>query len=51
MSERFSEKQKHYIDHQKIHADETSNQREHIAKFFIFFDIIFILQCEFIEDV
>ena len=51
MNERFSEKQKYYIDHRKINANETSGQREHIAKFFIFFDIIFILQCEFIENV
>ena len=51
MNERFSEKQKYYINHREIHADETSNQREHIAELFIFFDIIFVLQCEFIEDV
>ena len=43
MNEEFSEKQKYYIDHRKIHADETSSQREHIAKFFIFFNIIFVL--------
>ena len=51
INERFSEKQKHYIDHRKIHANETLNQREHIAKFFIFFNIIFILQYKFIENV
>ena len=51
MSEEFFEEQKYYIDHRKIHANETSNQCEHIAKFFILFDIIFVLQCEFIEDV
>ena len=51
MSEKFSEKQKYYINHREIHANETLNQREHIVKFFIFFDIIFVLQCEFIENV
>ena len=43
MSERFFKEQKHHINHQKIHVNETSNQRKHIAKFFTFFDIIFVL--------
>ena len=51
MNEKFSEKQKDYINHRKIYANKTSSQRKHIAKFFIFFDIIFILQREFIENV
>ena len=51
MNEKFSEKQKHHINHREIYADETLNQREYIAKLFSFFDIIFILQCEFIENV
>ena len=51
MNEKLFEKQKYYINHRKIHADETLNQREHIAKFFTFFDIIFVLQCEFIENI
>ena len=49
MNERFSEKQKYYINHQKIHADETLSQREHIAKLFILLNIIFVLQYEFIK--
>ena len=51
MNKKFLEEQKHHIDHRKIHADETSNQREHIARFFTFFNIILVLQCEFTENV
>ena len=51
MNEKFSEEQKHHINHRKIYAGGTLNQREHITEFFILFDIIFVLQCEFIEDV
>ena len=51
MSKRFFEEQKYYINYREIHADETSNQHEHIAKFFTFFNFIFVLQCEFIKDV
>ena len=43
MNEKFFEKQKHHIDHREVHADETLNQREHIAKFFTFFNIISVL--------
>ena len=43
MSKIFSEKQKYYIDYRKIHADETLNQRKHIAEFFILLNIIFVL--------
>ena len=51
MNERFFKKQKYYINYRKVHAGETSSQREYIVKFFIFFDILFVLQCEFIKDV
>ena len=51
MNEKFSEKQKHHIDHRKIHTSKTSNQREHIAELFILFDIISVLQCESTENV
>ena len=51
MNEKLSKKQKHHINHQEIHANKTLNQGKHIAKLFIFFDIIFVLQCEFIENV
>ena len=43
MNEKFFEKQKYDIDHRKLHDDETQNQREHIAKFIIFLDVIFVL--------
>ena len=43
INEKFSEKQKYHIDHRKIYAGETLNQRKHIAEFFILFDIIFVL--------
>ena len=43
MSEEFSEKQKHDINYQKSHNDETQNQRKHIAKLIILFDVIFVL--------
>ena len=49
MNEEFSEKQKHDIDYQKSHNDETQNQRKHIAKFIIFFNVVFVLQREFIK--
>ena len=49
MSKKFSKKQKHNIDYKELHDDETQNQRKHIAKIIIFFDIVFVLQCEFIE--
>ena len=43
MNEKLFEKQKHDIDYQKSHDDETQNQRKHITKFIIFFDVVFIL--------
>ena len=51
MNERFFKEQKYYIDYRKIHISGKSSQREHITKFFTFFNIIFVLQCEFIENV
>ena len=49
MNEEFFEKQKHDIDYWKSHDDEMQNQRKHIAKFIILFDVVFILQREFAE--
>ena len=49
MNEELSEKQKHDIDYQKLHDDGTQSQRKHITKFIIFFDVVFVLQREFIK--
>ena len=49
MNEKFSEKQKHNINYRKSHDDEAQSQRKHIVKFIIFFDVVFVLQREFIE--
>ena len=49
MNEEFFEEQKHDINYRKLHDDETQNQRKHIAKFIIFFNVVFILQCEFVK--
>ena len=49
MNEELSEEQKHNINYQKLHDDETQNQRKHIAKFIIFFNVMFVLQREFVE--
>ena len=49
MSKKFFEKQKHDIDHWRSHDDEAQNQREHIAEIIIFFNVVFVLQCEFVE--
>ena len=49
MSEKLFKKQKHDIDYQKLYNDETQNQRKHIAKLIILFDVIFVLQREFVE--
>ena len=49
MSEKFFKKQKHDIDHRRSYDDKMQNQREHIAIFIAFFDVIFVLQREFIE--
>ena len=49
MSEKFSEKQKHDIDYRKSHDDEAQNQRKYIAKFIIFFDVVFVLQRELVK--
>ena len=49
MNEELSEEQKHDIDYRKSYNDKTQNQRKHIAKFIIFFDIVFVLQREFIK--
>ena len=46
MSEKFSEKQKYNIDYKRSHDDKTQNQRKYIAKFIVFFYILFILQRE-----
>ena len=43
MNEKLFEKQKHDIDYQKSYNDETQNQRKYIAKFIIFFNIVFVL--------
>ena len=49
MNEKLFEEQKHDINYWKSHNDETQNQRKHIAKFIIFFDVVFVLQREFVE--
>ena len=49
MSRKLFEKQKHDIDYRRSHDDKTQNQREHIAKFIIFFDVVSVLQREFVE--
>ena len=49
MNKKLSEKQKHDINYRRSHDDETQNQREHIVKFIIFFDVVFILQRELVE--
>ena len=49
MNKRFFEKQKYNVNYRKTHDNKTQNQREHIAKSIVFFDIIFVLQREFIE--
>ena len=49
MSVELSEEQKHDINYWKLYDDEAQNQRKHIAKFIIFFDVVFVLQREFIE--
>ena len=49
MSEKLSEKQKHNINYPKSYDDEAQDQRKHIAKFIILFDIVFVLQREFIK--
>ena len=49
MNEEFSEKQKHDIDYRRLHDNETQNQRKHIAKFIIFFNVVSVLQHELVE--
>ena len=49
MSEKLFKKQKYNINYEKSYDDEAQNQREHIAKIIIFFDIIFVLQYKFVE--
>ena len=49
MNKKLFEKQKYNINRRILHDDETQNQRKHIAKFIIFFNIISVLQREFIE--
>ena len=49
MNEEFSEEQKHHINYWRSQDDEAQNQRKHIAKFIILFNIVFILQREFAE--
>ena len=49
MNERFFKKQKYNIDRRKLHDDETKNQHKHIAKFIVFFNVVFILQRKFVE--
>ena len=49
MNKKIFKKQKHNIDYWKTYNDKAQDQREHIAKFVIFFNIIFVLQREFVE--
>ena len=49
MNKKLFEKQKHDIDHWRLHNDEAQNQREHIVKVIDFFDVVFVLQREFTE--
>ena len=49
MNEKLSEKQKHDIDYRKSYNDKTQNQRKHITKFIIFFNVVFVLQREFVK--
>ena len=49
MGEELSEEQKHDIDYRKLHDGEAQNQRKHIAKLIIFFDVVSVLQREFAE--
>ena len=49
MNKRFSEEQKHDIDHKKSYDDEAQSQREYISKIIAFFNIVFILQRESAE--
>ena len=49
MSEKLSEKQKHDINYRKSYDNETQNQRKHIAEFIIFFNVISVLQREFVK--
>ena len=49
MNEKLSKKQKHDIDYRKSYNDEMQSQRKHIAKFIILFDVVFVLQREFVE--
>ena len=49
MNEEFFKEQEHDINYQKLHDDETQDQRKHITKFIIFLNIVFVLQREFAE--
>ena len=49
MNKKLFEKQKYNINYRKSHDDETQNQRKYIAKFIIFFDIVFVLQRKSVE--
>ena len=49
MNEKFSKKSKHDINYRRSYDDETQNQRKHIAKFIIFFDVVSVLQREFVK--
>ena len=43
MSERLFKKQKYDINDRKSHDNEAQSQREHIAKFIVFLNIVFVL--------
>ena len=49
MNKNFFEKQKHDINYRKSHDNKTQNQRKYITKFIILFNIVFILQREFVK--
>ena len=43
MNERFSKKQKYNINCRKSHDNGAQNQREHIAKFIAFLNVVSVL--------
>ena len=49
MNKELFKKQKHNINHRKLHDDEMQNQREHIAKFIVLFNVVSVLQRESVE--
>ena len=46
MNEEFSEEQKHDIDYRRSHDDGAQDQRKHITKLIIFFNVVSVLQRE-----